>query len=262
MVALLLVLAQPAAAEVPDVPVCSLVTPRGDDIGFFIGGDEDPTRILLTPMAGSVWPARTIRATRQAGLQFGIGQGDGFVLELGQDASGRPERSATLFLRQNRHVSVPVAFGFCEERRAPSESAQAAEDQNNIGATDAAFDSANWPQHDCGLVLSNGRRARFNFNLTEGDRVRLESAALWSGQPVTVNIRWRNANGVQLGTFGRDGGPEGVQMMFVDGSRAAKLVRLQQLGDPSAPQLTGYAICGYSQIGRRPVRESSVEISR
>lgn len=251
MEALVLALSQAGAADVPDVPVCSLVTPRGDAVGFFVAGDENPDRILLSPTPGSAWPARTIVGVRQAPLQFAIGERDGFVLELRPDSTGRFRRSATLFLRHNRHTSLPAAFGFCEDRRAPGEPTEVVAEQSDVGANDAAFDPAHWPQHDCGLILSDGRRGRFDFTLTQGDQVRLASAELWSGHPVTVRIQWRNANDVQLGTFGRDGGPDGVQMMFVDGARAVKLVRLQQLGDPSAPQLTGYAICGYNQIVRR-----------
>lgn len=244
------------AGAAPELPACSLVTPRGDTIGFFLRSTEDPDEIRLSPTGGSAWPVRTIVGTRRdmrSELRFAIGGRDGFVLELASNSERRPKRSATLFLRAGQRSTLPVAYGFCEERPpAASGGDEPGADPAAVGTDNLAFDPAHWPEGDCGLILSDGRRIRFDFTLIDRDQVRLESSELWPGRPVTTGIRWMNSSGVQVGSFGRRGGPEGVQMMFVDRSRAVKLIRLQQVGGPSAANLTGYGICGYNNIVRRP----------
>ena len=252
--ALLLAFAQPAEP----VPVCTLVPPGGQNVGFFIGGDDAPDTIRLSATPGSVWPTATLRATRMAAsganLRFSLG-GDsgGLVLELGGLAVGRTQRPATLFRRDNQRITLPVAFGYCEDRPVNANAPPPSADAAAVGADNPAFDPARWPQEDCALLLSDGRRIRFSFTLAGESQLRLGSRELWSGRTVSVPMRWGQArDSVQLGTFGSAGGPEGVQMMFVAQPRAVKLVRFRALGEPSMPSLTGYGICGYAEVARRP----------
>ena len=88
--------------------------------------------------------------------------------------------------------------------------------------------------------------------MTGPEHVVLEGE-LWSGGRVAVRNRW-SGSGAMVGSFSGSGGPEGVQMMIINGSRAAKLIRFRQLGNPSRPNLTGYGICGYRQVVGRPNR--------
>ncbi len=253
--ALLLALAQPAEP----VPTCTLVAPGGQNIGFFIGGDEAPDKIRLSATPGSVWPTATLRATRMnaagANLRFTLG-GDqgGLVLELGGLAVGRTQRPATLFRREGQHTTLPVAFGYCEDRPVSATAPAPSDDPAAVGADNPAFDPARWPQEDCALLLSDGRRLRFSFTLTGETQLRLGSPELWSGRTVSTEMtRLQARDSVQLGRFGSAGEPQGVQMMFVDQPLAVRLIRFRALGEPSMADLTGYGICGISGIARRPV---------
>jgi hypothetical protein len=146
-----------------------------------------------------------------------------------------------------------LAFGFCRLQPAPNSVIYRALDQaadpREIGASIPAFDPARWPGTRCGLVLSDGRRVPFQFTLAGEDRIRLSSPDLWAGRPITMDIRWGNIEGDQAGTFSRRGGPEGLQIMSVMGSSAARLIWLRQIGGQAQ---SGFGICGYSQIVRRP----------
>jgi hypothetical protein len=249
-----MLLAAVSQTAAPPLPACSLVTPRGDSIGFFFWAAENPDEFRITATPGSAWPARTLVGTPQPGAArrvIAIGGSDGFLLELGLEPDARQQRSATLSRRSGQGAPLPVAYGFCEESPAAARGEEPAADRNAVGADNAAFDPARWPE-DCGLMLSDGRRIRLDFTLVDRDRARLESPQLWSGRPVSMSVRWMNGNGIQTGTFGRRGGPEGTQTMFVQGGQAVKLIRLRQIGEPSAPGLSGYGICGYSNIVRRP----------
>ena len=249
--------AQPAAEA---VPVCTLVTPGGHAIGFYIGGDDQPNHIRLSATSGSIWPAATLRASAGrsgSSLRFAIGTGRrGLTLELRNLAAGQTQRLASLFLRDGETTSVPVAFGYCEDRPVDATATLPSSDPAAVGADQAAFDPARWPEDDCALLLSDGRRIRFTFTLTKDEQLRLASRELWAGRSITMPIRWLESREfVQLGAFGGEGadaGPEGLQMMFVDERRAAKLIRFRRLGDAAMPSVSGYGMCGYSGRVRRP----------
>jgi hypothetical protein len=175
------------------------------------------------------------------------------MLELGGQPAGQTQRSATLFKRERGRVTLPVAFGFCEDRAIDATAAAPSSDPAAIGTDNPAFDPARWPEEDCGLIVSNGRRIRFRFTLTGETQLRLDSPDLWSGRPVSTTIRWQNSgDSTQIGAFGGNGGPEGAQMMFVETPTAVKLIRFRELGDPSIPNATGYGICSYRGLVRRP----------
>ena len=255
MVSATLLLALAQAAE--PVPVCTLVTPGGQNVGFFIGGDDMADHIRLSATPGAVWPTATLRAARMAAsgtnIRFAVGGDHGLTLELGNLAVGRTQRPATLFRRQGQTTGLPLAFGYCEDRPVSANAPEPSTNQAALGLNNAAFDPAHWPQDDCALLLSDGRRIRFNFTLTGDTRLSLRSPGLWSGQTVATDIRWlQPRNGTQFATFGRGGGPEGVQMMFVEQPLAVKLIRFRVLGETSMPTLTGFGMCGYSLIERRP----------
>lgn len=254
---LLMATMQPAAAaELPVLPTCSLVTPRGDVIGFFVWSDETPNEIRVSATQGSAWPAATVAGLREDGpsLRFVIGSGDGLALELSAQDPNRQQRAATLIRRQRGRTTIPVAYGFCEERPVASEPAPPGPGRRDVGANDDAFRSASWPEADCGLILDDGRRIRLRTTWDGRDELRLQSPDLWSGEPIATRISWSNARGAHVGAFSRPGGPEGVEIMFTEGSTATKLIRLRQLGDPTMPNATGYGICGYRSIVRRPAR--------
>ncbi len=251
--ALLLALAQPAEP----VPVCSLVAPGGQNVGFFIGGDDRPDNIRLSAAPGSAWPGATLRAARVtstgSNLHFAIGGEDGLTLELGNLVVGRTQRPVTLFRRERGRSTLPLAFGYCEDRPVSANAPEPSATPAALGLDNPAFDAANWPD-DCAMLLSDGRRIRFTFRLTSETQLTLGSQDLWPGREVATDIRWQPPRGsVQLATFGRAGGPEGVQMMFVAQPLAVKLIRFRAFGEPSAPSLTGYGICGVSLVERRPV---------
>jgi hypothetical protein len=254
---LLAALAQQGVAAPPTVPTCALVTPRGDVIGFSMWGGDNPAEINFTATPGSAWPSRTLIGSSRPplgnGLSFTIAGPDGFLLLLGAPETGIAQRAATLFLREGRRAMPPLAYGFCEERPTPASVAAPSASPEPAESDNPAFDPALWPSEDCGLILSDGRRVRLRFTISERDQVRLQSTALWSGQPVTLPIRWSSSGERQTGTFAREGGPEGDQIMLVGPSRAAaKLIRLRRLGDASLPNLRGYGICGYRAVERRP----------
>ena len=254
---LALAAAQPAAEA---VPVCTLVTPGGNPVGFYIGGDDAPNRVRLSPTSGSIWPAATLVASIErsgSSLRFTLGTGPrGLTLELRSLAAGQTQRLASLFLRQGQSTTVPVAFGYCEDRPVDAHATPPSSDPAAVGADLAAFNPARWPEDDCALLLSDGRRIRFTFTLTRDEQLRLASRELWAGRSVTLPIRWLESREfVQLGAFGGDGaegGPEGLQMLFVDRPRAAKLIRFRRLGDPGMANLSGYGFCGYPGTVRRP----------
>lgn len=271
MVALLLAWLA-AAAAAPDGPpptmLCMLVTPRGDAIDFLdIQWDETGDRIGLVATAGSAWPLRTIPGSRTAldrdpagKRRFALGGTGGIVLELGQPERGGQRQTITLLRREGRRSGVPLAFGFCRHGSLPSTfpAMDPVADPDAIGAAGAAFDPARWPEQDCGLLLDDGRRSRLGFRLTPGNRVELVSPLLWAGRPMDAEIRWLDSGRhEQVGAFHRNGGPTGTQTMIANagGTQAAKLIRLEDLGDTANGGLTGYAICGYSQIVRRAVQE-------
>jgi hypothetical protein len=120
-----------------------------------------------------------------------------------------------------------------------------------VGADIAAFDPQHWPSDRCALLLSDGRRMRFAYLVSGGNRMRLSSADLWPGGPVIATIRQAPKNMAGI-PFGREGGPEGVETMFATPPLAAALFHIVQLGVPSTPDLVAYGICG-EHLVRRPV---------
>jgi len=252
--AILLALFQSAAADAQTIPTCSMVTPRGDPIGFIVWSGDNPSEVNFTATPGSVWPQRTLvgstRNVRSNLLWFVIGDSNGFILTMSAPARGSAQRPATLMPRNGREAPVARAYGFCEERPVPTDAEAPGAQRNETGSDGPAFDPALWPEEDCALILSDGRRDRLRFTLTGRDEVQLQSPVLWSGRPVTAPVRWTESRGAPTGNFtGRDG-LEGTQIMLTNGSHAAKLVHFGNLGDSSMPNASGYAICGYRAIVR------------
>lgn len=257
-------------APVGELPIlqCALTTPAGDNVRFSVPAwEEDGEEIALVAGQESIWPTRTLPGARnimtgseRARRMFAFGSGNGVALEIGEAAGENPSsRPATLFRRDRQRVGLPLAYGFCsqpaERRVMIYRMIDTNFDPREIGATIPAFDPAGWPERDCGLVLGDGRQGRFSFNLTGGDQVRLAGSGLWGGRPVSLPIRWQDrGDGLQFGTFGRRGGPNGSQTMYVEQSsgNAVKLIHLSDLGDVAANTEGGYAICGYRGIVRRP----------
>lgn len=255
ILALALASLQPAAAGGEAVPNCALTTPSGEVARFFIWGDDSPGRVRLTGSAESVWPAGTVVGTREedpAALRFAIGGPDGLSLQLGQQVQGRRQRTATLFRREGGRPTLPVAYGYCEDQQVAVDPPEPGTDPNAVGVGIPAFDPAGWPDSDCGIILSDGRMTRLRFTIQPNDRVRLEGAGLWSDRPVAAGIRWVASGGVQVGTFSGDGGLTGVQFMFTSPSQAARAIRIENFGDPLLTDVSGYALCGYKHIERRP----------
>jgi hypothetical protein len=106
---------------------------------------------------------------------------------------------------------------------------------------------------DCGLLLEDGRRVRFDYTLDwPRGRVRIQSPALWGNQPVTTN--WTE---VPSGNsrFGGATGPAGTERMLGADNIRVKIISFSRIGDPADTVRTGLGICGYNNIVRRPVRE-------
>jgi hypothetical protein len=259
--AIALALAQPAApSQERPLLICSLVTPAGESVGFMAPSwDESSDDITLVGTEGSVWPTRTLPGQRgimtgspRAARMFAFGGGNGLALDIGDSSLDHSLKEARLYRRNGEKVGLSVAFGFCRLQPAASVIYRAldqAADPREIGASIPAFDPARWPGTNCGLVLSDGRRVPFQFSLAGQGRVRLSSPDLWAGSPITMDIRWGTVDGDQAGIFSRRGGPEGFQVMSVLDSSAVRLIWLRQIGGSAQ---SGFAICGYPQVVRRP----------
>lgn len=245
---------QPPAAETAELPVCTMTTPRGDNLRFFLWGDPAPNLMRMSSLPGSVWPTGTIVGVKQGadGSRYRLGGRDGMVVELSRQTPGRAERAVTLFSRNGEREGLPIAYGYCQDEQVTANPPEPGPDQNLVGADNAAFDSEQWPDQDCGLLLSNGRRTSFDPELRPNEELRLRSADLWGGQPVSTRIRWANRNGAQVGSFGDSDGPQGIRVLAVSGTRASVLFRFQDLRDPTLEGVSGYGICGVRRIVRRP----------
>ncbi|MFL6862532.1 MAG: hypothetical protein ACJ8DZ_05980 [Allosphingosinicella sp.] len=264
MIAFLLAALQGAPGPSPVPYACTLATPRGDAVNFtMMSLPEGTGATIVFADQGSVWPLRTLPAARgvirpepKNRRWFALGGSDGLVIEVSAAAAAAAADKipAALFGRKGRSLGVPLAFGFCAPRANPSivfARLDRDADPVAVGQDIPAFDPRLWPQGDCGLLLDDGRRVRFGFTL-DGNRAELKSPALWAGKPRTVPIKWLDGQGIQVGAFGH-GRLSGVQLMYVDGSLAAKLIRFQDR-DPGAT-VGGYAICGYTDLVRRPVAQ-------
>ena len=261
MVSLAIVLgmiaAQPAVAETAEVPVCTMTTPRGDNVRFFLWGDPAPDRMRMSALPGSAWPNGTVVGTRRqggAGSNFVLGGPDGMLLELSNQGQGRAQRAVTLFSRQGERENLPIAYGYCQDEQVTANPPEPGPDQGLVGADNAAFDPERWPDRDCSLLLSNGRRVTLDPELRPNDRLELRSSDLWGGRPVNTRIRWADRVGVQVGSFGDPDSPQGVRVLAVSGTRATVLFRFQDLKDPSLAGVSAYGICGIRRIERRPNR--------
>jgi hypothetical protein len=238
---------------------CSLATPGSAVVDFVAPNwDESGDEIGIDGSSESVWPRTPLVGRRHvmtgspgAGRMFAFGAGNGLALEVAA-GTNQELRSATLYRRDGRRVGLPLAFGFCAVR--PDSAVSPMPDRNadsaDAGANIAAFDPARWPAGDCGLVLSDGRRVPFRFMLPNREQVRLWSPELWANGPVTMAMRWYGGDRAMTGSFARSGGPSGRQAMAVSVPFAARLIRLWQIGGPTAPGLTGFGICGMQLVRR------------
>src|ERR1700710_2336314 len=206
MASLLRAVALQAAVPPPaqQAEICSLVTPRGDAIHFAaMAWSRDGSRLGLAPVDGSSWPADAIVGTRSPtpGGGFVFGHGRGIAFDLGDRVTGRLDRSATLFGNEGR--GLPLAFGFCRLGPAPdvADAVDTLVQPAAVGADIAAFDPQHWPSDRCALLLSDGRRMRFAYHVSAGNRMRLSSADLWPGGPVIATIRRapKNMAGIPFG---------------------------------------------------------------
>jgi hypothetical protein len=251
---LLLALAQPSAGAVATMPTCSLVTPRGDRIEFFIWSGDDPSQFNFTGVPGSAWPTHTLAGTRgtlgRNATGFVIGGAGGAALALSAQDAGTRRRAATIIGTSQGLSSLPLAYGFCEERPAP-ETAIPPADREATEADSPAFNPDLWPEEDCAMLLSDGRRIRFKFTLLGPSDLRIQSQALWSGRPVTTRLQW-STSGQGQARFDSPDGPAGDQLFVVNVPRAARVIRFRRLGGGEAAGLSGYGICGYRAIQRRP----------
>jgi hypothetical protein len=250
-----------AEAPVRMIPNCALGTPNGDAVAFRIvsGDPAGKDEMWLAASEGSVWPTRTLVGDRARTDRdtFAFGGEHGLVLEM--YAAEGDIRPISIRRREGSRIGLPLAYGYCRSESHstviyPALDSSIPDDQ--IGDDIRSFDATRWPADDCGLILSDGRRMRFRFNLA-GNLVRLSSASLWSGRPVSLPIAWQVRRGAQLGTFGRANGPAGDQTMYVspDNQSAVKLINLSNLGDSSVAGQKGFAICGYRQLVRTAVQE-------
>lgn len=249
---LLLALAQPAASAADTMPTCSLVTPRGDRVEFFIWGGDDPNQFNFTGVPGSAWPRHTLAGSRQTLERnvpwFVIGGADGVALMLNAPDGGR--RAATLVSRNRRLAMLPLAYGFCEERPAP-QTAEAPPAREATEADSPVFNPELWPADDCALLLSDGRRIRFKVTLMPLSDVQFQSEVLWPGAPVTTRLRWATDSRAD---FSSPNGPQGNQLFMINGTLGTRVISLRRLGGASPAGLSGYGICGYRGLHRAPNR--------
>lgn len=248
MLALALLAAQPA--DELRIPVCTLVTPGGDNVGFFIWSDGAENEVNLTSTTGSVWPSGTVVARRpdsSDGVQFLIGGSAGFILELARPSASGGPRLATLMRNASSRNTYPVAVGVCQDAPPPREPSPPRGD--SVGIDNPAFDPARWPD-DCAMITSRREIVRFDYTIA-GPRgpVRLESPSLWNAQP--LNVRFVNVPDGNS-RFGGETGPAGSERLLGTGNVRAKIIAFSRLGDPATPAQTGIGICGYNHVVRRP----------
>ena len=239
------VLAQAAVATEPP-KLCLLVTPAGHTVGFQIELAAEHARLVAAE--GSIWPVDArVASVSSAQNRFAL---DDLLLVLEGESTGGQRQVATLSRASERQHHYPVAYGYCQQDADsghPWQSGQA--NQAATGDNAAAFDPRRWPEDRCGMILSDGRRMAMRFHLAGPDRVAMVSTNLWGRQPVMARLR---AGTSFSGPNGLSGARELV--MLEREQMGADLIRFRNLGDPSAAGLTGYAICGYSRLVRRPVR--------
>jgi hypothetical protein len=235
-------LVQAAVAAEP-AELCSLVTPGGHTVAFKIETAVEQAR--LVPAEGSIWPVGTaVASASSAQNRFDV---DGFRLTLDGETGDGQRAVATLSRASERHNYYPAAYGYCQQDAADGPSGQ-----TNQAAADgyaAAFDPQRWPEDRCGMILSDGRRIAMLFQLRGPDQMAMVSTGLWGRQPVVARLR---AGTSFSGPNGLSGSRELVILEREE--MGADLIRFRNLGDPSADGLTGYAICGYTRIVRRPAR--------
>jgi hypothetical protein len=247
---LLLATVQAGSAEALLQVKCSLVTPRSEAIEFSLGSSAQDG-IRLEPAGVSAWPTMPIAGVRRgrgSDLRYTLSGADRLVFELAASADERQQRSATLF-RRERGGELPVAYGYCE----PGMAAQSDGDAIVKGAGDdsTVLDVERWSNGACGLVLSDGRRARLAVGGAPG-KIEFATPILWQGQSVTVDERRLRNRAPFVNEFHRRGGPAGVRMTFVALPGAAvDLIRFRGLGDSRASNISGYAICGFTPLVRR-----------
>lgn len=226
---------------------CSFVTPSAQAIDFAVVEDSS---VAILPRTGSIWPSAPLRARRASGRthRIVVGDRDGLVLDVGR-SEGQGRAMSVLSRWNGRQPTYPVAVGTCQAipRTAPASdrSPAAFSASDNI----AAFDPQRWPD-DCGLLLDDGRRVRFDYTIAgPGGPVRLESRVLWGSRPVTT--RWSGGPG-GTSRFGGGSGPSGSERMLHHDGLLVKIIQFSRIGDPAVSAQSGLGICGYNNVVRRP----------
>jgi hypothetical protein len=227
------------AAPAPPLD-CSLVTPGAHQIELNVASDG-----VALPASGSIWPLTPSRGIRSGGksrrIVFG-GRG-GVALDTGAMEAGQTSSIAMLSRWDGRRLTYPVAVGSCRLAAAPAAAGPtppAAQAATNI----PAFDPAGWPQ-DCGMLLSDGRRVRFDYTIAgPNGPVRLQSPVLWGNKPVETR---RTGN-----RFGGRTGPAGAERMLGHDAVRVKIIHFSRIGDPAVSAQAAIGICGYNNVVRRP----------
>lgn len=248
---------QGETAEPRAVPTCTLIAPNGDSIGFKVLRWDSAGRAFgLVATEGSVWPARTIVGARPRPDRevFAFGGEHGLLVQIAErEGEVQP---AAIYRREGERVGLPVAHGFCRQEApftvfAPLDPTA---DPEAIGDDIAAFDPQRWPADSCALLLDDGRRFDLRYRLNGERAAEFANAELWPDGRVRANLqRGRSRGGVGQARFSRRGGPSGMELFHVarDRSGAVKLLQLDEVGGTAAGR-TGYGICGYNRIERRP----------
>jgi hypothetical protein len=250
------------AAAAPSGPTfldCRLVTPGGETLAFAVSMQEPgPSAAVLTPVAGSVWPAARLAggggfAAKKSGVEgifyFG-GSPAGAALKIVQER-------ATLYLTHGNRDSLPRAYGFCLPA-SPHEIDAKAPVTVNAGVDGVrAFDSASWPAEGCALLMRSGRRGRVNYAIADGGAgaVMASDEGLLPARSVTISRdEGRSSNNPRI-RIGDGRGPSGFEIFLVDkkAAEAVKLLELTRLGGSVTGNEPAAGICGYDKISRRAV---------
>lgn len=226
---------------------CSFVTPSAQAIDFAVVEDSS---VAILPRAASIWPSAPLQARRASGRTHRIivGDRDGLVLDVGE-IEGRSRAIALLSRWNGRQPTYPVAVGTCQTSSGTASAPDLPPVPFSASDNIAAFDPRQWPS-DCGLLLDDGRRVRFDYTITgPGGPVRIESQVLWGSRPVTT--RWSGGPG-GASRFGGGIGPSGSERMLSHDGLLVKIIQFSRIGDPAVSARSGLGICGYNNVVRRP----------
>jgi hypothetical protein len=241
---------------------CRLVTPSGVVLRFDVSASEiGGPSVVLSPAIGSPWPEATVTAQRQPQLRpaafasraYAVGSGrDAPVVHFATPQGATATLPATIYRATRRDAVLPLAHGLCAPARPDARARPPAATAAPALTPAGVLDPARWPSDDgCRLLRPDGTAETITYFTPDARSVRLAGGP-FGLRPVVGRRDIVRSGAVTLSTFSAPGGTTGIETLFVYGSWAARLLRIEPA---SANGQVLYGICGLTGIVRRPVRE-------